>query len=106
MVCAGTLICDEQPATMAEQTVTAQDLDRQIRFLKDNIKKYTAMAKAFDRKASRLQSHDYNGYRAAAGVRDECQGIANDLQAHLAKLEKQRADMVEQQKTASQTKGE
>lgn len=88
---------DEQQTTNESQ-LTVQDLDRQIRFLKDNIEKYNAMAKNFDRKAGSLQSHDFSGSRDAASLRDECRGIAKDLEAHLAKLEAQRAEMGEQQK--------
>ena len=89
----GTATCVDQPSAPQESTVTAQDLDRQIQFLKDNIEKYNSMANAFDRKASSLQAHDYTGYRSAAAVRDECRGIANDLEKHMEVLEQQRANL-------------
>jgi hypothetical protein len=89
----------DQPPAQQEAQLTIQDLDRQIQFLKDNIEKYNAMANAFDRKATSLQAHDYTGYRAAAAVRDECRGIADDLEKHMQTLEQQRANL-EKQKSA------
>ena len=86
-----------EAAVAPDSKVTVQELDRQIRFLKDNIEKYNGMAKFFDQKSGSLQSHDYTGSRDAAAIRDECRGIAQDLEAHLAKLEEQREKMLEQQ---------
>lgn len=95
------LMANGEGATLSsvESQATVQDLDRQIHLLKDNIEKYKALAKTFDRKVGSLQSHDYTGARDAAALRDECQGIAKDLESHLAKLEERRAQMVGQEKT-------
>ena len=92
----GNAVFADQPPAEQESQMTVQDLDRQIQFLKDNIEKYNALAKSFDRKASSLQSHDFTGYRSAASVRDECQSIAADLEKHMHTLEQQRANLEKQ----------
>ena len=94
---AGLMANGETEVPPVETATTVQDLDRQIQLLKENIAKYHALAKNFDRKVGSLQSRDYTGARDAATLRDECLGIAEDLEAHLAKLEAQRAEMVAQQ---------
>lgn len=95
----GMAVSAETPPEKPEAELTVRDLDRQIQMLRDSIDKYESLAKSFDRKAASLQSHDYNGYRSATGLRDECRGIAEDLSSHLLKLEQQRADMLSKQKT-------
>jgi flagellar motility protein MotE (MotC chaperone) len=97
MVSFGLMAQGDEGVRKPESEVTEHDLDRQIRFLKDNIEKYKGLAKTFDRKAGNLQSQDYTGSRDAAVLRDECRGIATDLEAHLVKLEGQREQMLEQQ---------
>lgn len=87
----------DEPPQNNENHLTVQDLDRQIQLLKDNIEKYNGLANAFDRKADNLRSHDFSGYRNAATMSQECRGIAKDLEAHLATLEAQRAEMAKQQ---------
>jgi hypothetical protein len=106
LICAGLMLMVASVGLMAneseasakpESQMTVQELDGHIRFLKENIEKYNGMARLFDQKAGSLQSHDFTGSRDAALIRDECRGIAQDLESHLAKLEEQRAKMVEQQ---------
>lgn len=97
MATCGLMANGEQAPAKPEAQLTTQDLDRQIQFLKDNIDKYNSLAKTFDRKVGSLQSQDYTGARDAAVLRDECRGIAKDLEAHLVKLEEKRAQMIEQQ---------
>ena len=97
MASCGLMANGEEASPKAEQQTTVHDLDRQILFLKDNIEKYNAMAKSFDRKVGDLQSKDYNGSRDFAVLRDECRGIAKDLESHLVTLEQKRAQMQEQQ---------
>jgi hypothetical protein len=97
MASVGLMANGQESANKPEEQVTVHDLDRQIRFLKDNIEKYNGLASTFDKKAGSLQSHDYTGSRDAALIRDECRGIARDLEAHLSKLEAKRVEMLEQQ---------
>ena len=92
----GTAVHADQPPAQQEPQESIQDLNRQIQFLKDNIAKYNSLANSFDRKASELQSHDFTGYRNAATLRDECQGIADDLEKHMQTLEQQRAKLLKQ----------
>ena len=97
MTSSGAMVYSEEASVTTESQVTVQDLDRQIKFLHENIEKYNGLARNFDKKAGSLQSRDYTGARDVALLRDECRGIAKDLEAHLAKLEVQRAQMIEQQ---------
>jgi hypothetical protein len=98
MACSGLMAAEKSAPESTESQLTVQDLDRQIKFLQDNIEKYNSMAKFFDRKAGSLQSHDFTGSRDSAALRDECRGIAQDLENHLGKLEAQREKMLEQKK--------
>lgn len=103
MMVAMTLACSgavpvAESEQLPESHVTVQDLDRQIQLVKEQIEKFNAMVKNFDRKASMLQSHDYTGSRDAAIVREHCRGIAADLTKHLAALEQHRQEMIEQQR--------
>ena len=92
----GTAAYADQPPSQQEPQESIQDLNRQIQFLKDNISKYNSLANSFDRKASELQAHDFTGYRNAATLRDECRGIAGDLEKHMQTLEQQRAALLKQ----------
>ncbi len=97
MVGVGAVAYAEDAPAKTEASVTVQDLDREIQFLKNNVEKYNELARIFDRKGDSLQSHDFMGYRNAMSMRDECRGIAKDLESHLAMLEQQRADMLKGQ---------
>lgn len=99
LISLGTVVHGEEAAPAAQQgevQITVQDMDRQIQMVKEQIEKYNNFTKYFGRKADSLQARDFSGYRHAAALRDECKGIADDLNKHLKELETQRAKMMEQ----------
>lgn len=88
----GAFCADTSPAA-SETEVSVENVDYQIKLVKEQIAKYDNLANTFDRKVQNLEFEDYTSSRDAANMRDICRGIAKDLQQRLTSLEQQKAQM-------------